>query len=105
MYDTEKLFQALAGLGIGFMIFGLAVMVFMIISWWIVFKKAGQPGWAILIPIYNFLVMLRVAGKPWWWVFALVLGVIPFLGAILVIVVMILVYHGISTNFGKTFKN
>ena len=27
MYDTEKLFQALAGLGIGFMIIGLAAMV------------------------------------------------------------------------------
>ena len=79
----------------------IAIMVFMIISWWIVFKKAGQPGWAILIPIYNFLVILRVASKPWWWVFALLLAIIPFAGPILLLVAMIFIFHGISKNFGQ----
>ena len=99
--DPEQVLGLLAGLGTGMLVFGLAVMVFMIISWWIVLKKAGQPGWAILIPVYNFLVILRVAGKPWWWVFAILLAIIPFVGAILLLVVMILVFHGISKNFGK----
>lgn len=99
--DYDFLRNALVGMGVGMIVFSLAVMVFMIISWWIVFKKAGQPGWAILIPIYNFLIMLRIAGKPWWWVFGILLAIIPIVGALLLLVLMILVYHGISTNFGK----
>ena len=99
--DPNQFLDVFKGMGIGLIVVWLAVMVFMIISWWIVLKKAGQPGWAILIPIYNFLVILRVAGKPWWWVFALLLAIIPIVGAILLLVVMILVFHGISTKFGK----
>ena len=99
--DPNQLLGVFKGMGIGMLVVWLAVMVFMIISWWIVLKKAGQPGWAILIPIYNFLVILRVAGKPWWWVFSILLAIIPIVGMILMLVVMILVFHGISTKFGK----
>ena len=99
--DPNQLLDVFKGAGIGLIIVWLAVMVFMIISWWIVLKKAGEPGWAILIPVYNFLVILRIAGKPWWWVFALLLAIIPIVGIILLLVVMILVFHGISTKFGK----
>ena len=100
-FQPEQIFGLLAGLGAGMIIFFLALAVFMIISWWKILVKAGEPGWAILIPVYNFLVILRVAGKPWWWVFALLLAIIPFVGQILMIVVVILVYHGISTKFGQ----
>ena len=99
--DPNQLLDVFKGAGIGLIVVWLAVMVFMIISWWIVLKKAGEPGWAILIPVYNFLVILRIAGKPWWWVFALLLAIIPVVGIILLLVVMILVFHGISTKFGK----
>jgi hypothetical protein len=34
---------------------------------WKTFQKAGQPGWAALVPGYNLLVWLRVAGRPAWW--------------------------------------
>jgi len=46
------------------MLFWLAVMVVVIIGGWKVFEKAGQPGWAILIPIYNAYIMLKIAGRP-----------------------------------------
>ena len=84
---------SMAGTAIGALI-GLAVVIFMIVAWWRVFSKAGQPGWAIFIPIYNIIVLLRVAGKPWWWLFLLL---IPFVN----IVVYIFIYSGIATNFGK----
>lgn len=99
--NTEQMLNLFKGMGTGMLIVWIAIMVFMIISWWIVFKKAGQPGWAILIPIYNFLVILRVASKPWWWVFALLLAIIPFAGPILLLVAMIFIFHGISKNFGQ----
>ncbi len=91
----------------GAIIVNLAIMVFMLASWWIVFRKAGQPGWAILIPIYNLLVMLRVAGKPWWWIFFFIaapLSIIPIFGIlymIFLLVMAIIMLHGISKNFGK----
>jgi hypothetical protein len=99
--DSDKLLGLLQGMGTGMLIVWLAIMVFMIVSWWIVFKKAGQPGWAILIPIYNFLIILRVASKPWWWVFAILLPIIPLVGALLLLVAMIFIFHGISKNFGQ----
>ncbi len=99
--DPEQFLGVFKGMGAGMLIVWLAIMVFMIVSWWIVFKKAGQPGWAILIPIYNFLVILRVAGKPWWWVFSILLMIIPIAGPILFLVVWILMCIGISKNFGQ----
>jgi hypothetical protein len=49
-------------------IFCLALLLVMIGSAWRVFTKAGQPGWAILVPIYNLVVLMRIIGKPgWWW--------------------------------------
>lgn len=86
----------------GMIILWLAVLVFMLYVMWRVFEKAGKPGWAAIIPIYNYIVLLDIAGKPWWWIFAFLLSIIPIIGSILFLVVMILIYHGISTNFGKS---
>jgi len=85
--------QAGAGLG-GFFLFELVLVVFMIVTLWKIFTKAGKPGWASLIPFYNLIVMLNIAGKPGWW---LLLCFIPIVN----IVIMILMVVGIATNFGK----
>jgi hypothetical protein len=34
---------------------------------WKTFEKAGKPGWAAIIPIYNYIVMAEISGKPTWW--------------------------------------
>lgn len=72
----------------------LAVVVLLIVAMWRVFEKANQPGWGVLIPIYNLILMLRVAGKPIWW---LVLMIIPLVN----IVPAVLVPVAIAKNFGK----
>jgi len=66
----------------------------MIVAMWKVFTKAGQPGWAILVPIYNAYVMLKIAGKPGWW---LILLLIPIVN----IVIGIMALAGLASNFGK----
>lgn len=91
----------LLGMGATFIVFSVLVMIFMIVAVWFLFEKAGQPGWAAIIPIFNILVLLRVAGKPWWWVFGILLGFIPWVGSILVLLWSIFIYHGVSKNFGK----
>jgi len=70
-----------------------AVAIFEIASLWKVFTKAGQPGWAAIIPIYNGIVLLQIAGKPIWWI---LLYFIPVVN----IVISIIVMHNISKNFG-----
>ena len=77
-----------------YVIVALAVAIFMLAAMWRLFSKAGQPGWAVFIPIYNTIVLLRVAGKPWWWLFLLWIPLVD-------IVVSIIIYSGVSTNYGK----
>lgn len=57
----------------------LAVVGFFIAAFWKVFEKAGQPGWAILVPFYNVIIMCRIAKKPWWW---MLLMCIPYVGLV-----------------------
>jgi hypothetical protein len=42
----------------------LVVNLVVIIGIWKVFEKAGEPGWASLVPVYNLMVMARIAGQP-----------------------------------------
>jgi hypothetical protein len=85
--------QTGAGLGLFFVV-ELALIVFLIVTMWKIFTKAGKPGWASIIPIYNIFVMLDIAGKPGWW---FLLFLIPFVN----IVVGILVIASLACNFGK----
>ena len=79
----------------------IAVAVVVTIGMWKAFAKAGQPGWAVLVPIYNIIVLLRVAGLPWYWVFAPFVAIIPILGWIAYIVWIVWIHHRISTRFGQ----
>jgi hypothetical protein len=80
--------------GILLMLIMLAFGLFIIVSMWKVFEKAGQPGWGILIPFYNIYLFLVIAGKPGWW---LLLYLIPFVNFVIGIIVSI----EIAKNFGK----
>ena len=68
--------------------------VVVIAGWWNVFTKAGAPGWAAIIPIYNMVVLLQIAGRPIWWI---LLMLIPIVG----IVVQVIMCIDIARNFGK----
>ena len=46
----------------------LLILVLVIAGVWKTFVKAGQPGWAAIIPIYNVIVLLQIAGRPIWWI-------------------------------------
>ena len=48
-------------------VFGFVVFVILLVAAWRIFDKAGKPGWAAIIPIYNVIVLLEIVGKPWWW--------------------------------------
>jgi hypothetical protein len=80
----------------------LVVGIINIIAMWKVFTKAGEPGWAVLIPIYNTYVLARVGGKPeWMGILAALGGFIPFAGPIVVWVLFIIISIGVARTFGK----
>jgi hypothetical protein len=93
---TDSTAANAASLGISpvFLFIWVALIVLIIASMWKVFTKAGKPGWASLIPIYNLYVLNEIGGKPGWW---LLLYFIPVVN----IVISILVLVGVAQNFGK----
>lgn len=75
-------------------IIGIAWSVLVIAGWWKVFVKAGEPGWAAIIPFYNIYVMLRIVGRPGW---MLIGFFIPILNVIFYVILM----GNIAKSFGK----
>jgi hypothetical protein len=60
------LVAAILGGGLGLVFLALTLVV--IVGMWKVFVKAGKPGWASLVPIYNMIVLLEIVGRPMWWI-------------------------------------
>lgn len=52
--------SALAAISGGFLIVLLALCVLFIVAAWRIFAKAGEPGWACLVPFYNAYVMFKI---------------------------------------------
>ena len=81
------------GLGPIVAVYGL-IAILSIVAFWKLFTKAGKPGWAAIVPIYNLIVLLEIAGKPTWWI---ILMLIPFVNFI----IAILVFIALAESFGK----
>jgi hypothetical protein len=79
----------------GLFIIGFIVFVVMVVAGWKIFEKAGKPGWAIIIPIYNIIVLLEIVGRPIWWI-------ILFLIPVVNIVIAVIVYIELAKSFGKS---
>jgi hypothetical protein len=82
-------------LGGAFFLVMMAIALVLIIGMWKVFTKAGQPGWAILIPIYNTIILLKIAGRPVWWFLLLCIPLVN-------IVILLLVSIDIAKSFGQS---
>jgi len=67
------------------MLFSLVVTVFYVYCMWRLFEKAGKPGWAALIPIYNTLIQLEIIQRPWWWLLLMFVPLVNFVVAVTVI--------------------
>ena len=76
----------------------LILIAIYVIANWKIFEKAGQPGWAAIIPIYNLIVMLDVQGRPKWWV---IWYLIPFVNYVSILVMFIILCLDYAKRFGK----
>ena len=76
---------------------GLLALLFallVVVAMWKIFTKAGHPGWAAIIPIYNLYILCKIGGKPGWWV---ILFFIPFVNFVMAILLAL----AVARSFGK----
>lgn len=102
VYDYNSTVSSVGGIFAGaglFLLFISAIGIFSIICMWKLFKKAGKPGWASIIPIYNVIVMLEIAELPMWYI---VLFLVPFANIYAIFKIFIEIAHKFnkSTGFG-----
>ena len=77
-----------------YLVLSIAILIVMVVSYWKIYVKAGKPGWAAIVPIYNIIVFLEIVKKPVWWI---VLFFIPCAN----IVALVLVSLEFVKVFGK----
>ena len=77
----------------------IVFIVFIIAAQWKVYSKAGKPGWACLVPIYNIIVLLEIVKKPIWWFILLLIPIVNFIVLIIIMIELAKVF-GKSTGFG-----
>jgi len=90
----EGLIAGLMAVLAGMILVLMIPIVIMIIAMWKIFTKAGKPGWAALIPIYNMIVLLDIVGKPTWWI---ILMFIPLVSLVVGVIMLI----ELCKSFGK----
>lgn len=78
--EAFEIFQRLLGgsliLIAVFSIIIIAFLVVLIVGLVKLFKKAGKPGWAAIIPFYNTYVLVEIAGLNWWYFLIAISGTI-----------------------------
>ncbi|MEO5924895.1 MAG: DUF5684 domain-containing protein [Bryobacteraceae bacterium] len=96
--DEDQIAQLVGGGAFAFLgvilLCALAVAAVTIVGMWKVFEKAGKPGWAVIVPIYNIIVMLEITGRPIWWVFLYLIPLVNFIFAIIL-------YVDLAKSFGQ----
>ena len=93
--DADALTVATAGFLIVYYIVFLALAILMIVAQWKIFVKAGKPGWASIVPFYNFYCLFDVTfGNGW----LFLLTFVPCVG----VVMNIIMYVKLEQAFGKS---
>lgn len=99
--SNTSLVAILLSIFAGFWIFWLAICIVLIVANWKMFKKAGKPGWASIVPFYNTIVLFEIIGYKWYYIFLLFLGVIPVIGTVAAILFTISYNIKLAKSFGK----
>ena len=86
---------------VSMMMFMLPLIVLKIVAMWKLFNKAGKPGWASIVPVYNIIVLFEIIGYKWYYIFLFLLGCIPIVGQLALVVFSIHYNVKLSKAFGK----
>ena len=95
---SEMSYDAIMGVFATYSVFILIFAVLTIVANWKLFVKAGKPGWAALVPVYNTVVLYQIAGlNPW----LILLYLVPFVNYIAMLVLSIMLASKLAKAFGK----
>lgn len=93
-YNVSELRNIVAN----YSIIGFIVSILSIVALWKLFKKAGKPGWASIIPIYNIVVLFQIVNiNPW----LILLMLIPIVNFVVMLVLSIMVCSRLAKAYGK----
>ena len=71
------------------MIYDIIAIIYCVLPFvglWAIFEKAGIKGWKALIPIYNFVLWIKILGKDWkWYIYMLIPAINVFTYLLLVV--------------------
>ena len=87
------------GSGTSFILIYLAIFTIDCVAGWRIFTKAGQPGWGVLVPIFNLYLVCKIAGRPGWWA---LLFFVPLVNVVIGLIIALDVARvfGKGTGFG-----
>ncbi|MDQ5882820.1 MAG: hypothetical protein QG648_173 [Patescibacteria group bacterium] len=98
---------AFMGIGLGLVLLAFAFGLIMLVSFWKIFTKAGKPGWASIIPVYNSVVLAQIAKQPWWYGLLMscsFLSAVPKLGivfSLIAFVFYLIIVYKLALAFGQ----
>jgi hypothetical protein len=72
----------------------VAFIVLVVVGMWKIFTKAGEEGWKAIIPFYNVYVLLKIVGRPAWWLILFLIPIVNF-------IVWIIIANDVSKSYGK----
>jgi hypothetical protein len=84
---------------IGLVALYIALIIFMIVVYWKIFEKAGQPGWASIVPFYNtYVLIVNILEMPpvWFW-----LLLVPCANIVVAIILIFMIPFKLAEKFGK----
>ncbi len=102
-YDAAAAGVALAGLGV-YMVIMLVIAILAIVAYWKIFSKAGEPGWASIVPFYNNYVLFKIAMGNGWLFLLMLVPVVNCVVAIMSIFKLAKAFgKGVGFGFGLLF--
>ncbi len=76
----------------------IVLAIVLIAAQWRVFKKAGKPGWASIVPVYNTWVLFEITGYPAWIALLLFVPVVNLVS----VVFGLMASYKLAKLFGKS---
>ena len=103
-YSTQEMMTMAAFYGMAktYTLVAIAIYVLLIVAQWKIFEKAGEEGWKSLIPIYNMVVLFKIVGMSPWLLLIFLIAWIPFIGALAVLILVIMLDLNTAKAFGQS---
>jgi len=95
--STNNINNIAASVSPAISLFSIVLAILILVALWKIFTKAGKPGWAIIVPVYNIWVLFEIVGYPGWWS---VLSFVPIANFFTTIMIFVS-YFKLGKLFGK----